>query len=182
MKHIMRTSAFLLFALTSLSACSSVRDLVGLDRTGPDEYAVSVADPLTIPPDFTLRPPQPGAPRPQEVRAEDKAKQALLGTAANAPADAVPASSAEEAVLANTKNYASRVPADTIKSGTIPQPEAMRILSGDSATPVPVADETTAAPADPESERLNKIANAPTTDGGTIQLEAKDKPFWDSWF
>ncbi len=183
-----RNAALALLALTTLSACDTVRDLAGLDRTGPDEYAVSPTDPLVIPPDFTLRPPQPGAPRPQEVRAEDKAKQALLGvpagmaveTSSTAPAGA------EAAILANTKNYASRVPNEAIKQGAIPQPEVMRILGGGNA-PTPTA-ETVDVPAatdraiDPEAEKLGKIINAPTTDGTAIKLEETSKPFWDSWF
>lgn len=48
-----------------------------MDRVGPDEFAVESRAPLTIPPDFDLRPPQPGASRPQEPSAADKAKAAI---------------------------------------------------------------------------------------------------------
>ena len=51
--------------------------MVGLDQTGPDEFAVESRAPLTIPPDFDLRPPQPGAPRPQEVTAAERARKAI---------------------------------------------------------------------------------------------------------
>lgn len=50
---------------------------MGLAPTAPDEFAVESRAPLTIPPDFDLRPPQPGAARPQEVAAADKAKKAI---------------------------------------------------------------------------------------------------------
>ena len=43
----------------------------------PDEFAVESRAPLTIPPDFDLRPPAPGATRPQEVSAASKAKTAI---------------------------------------------------------------------------------------------------------
>lgn len=46
-----------------------------LDRKRPDEFAVARQAPLVIPPDFALRPPQPGAPRPQD--AGGPAQQAL---------------------------------------------------------------------------------------------------------
>ena len=51
--------------------------MVGLDRTGPDEFAVESRAPLTIPPDFELRPPQAGAARPQEVSAAERARKAV---------------------------------------------------------------------------------------------------------
>jgi hypothetical protein len=66
--------------ILSLPGCSSLRQAVGLDQTGPDEFAVESRAPLTIPPEFDLRPPQPGAPRPQEVTATDKARR-LIDTA-----------------------------------------------------------------------------------------------------
>ena len=48
-----------------------------MDRVGPDEFAVESRAPLTIPPDFDLRPPSPGAPRPQEKASNQQAKQAI---------------------------------------------------------------------------------------------------------
>jgi|ERR1700720_4349972 hypothetical protein len=62
---------------TSLLAGCGFRQLIGLDRTGPDEFAVESRAPLTIPPDFELRPPQPGASRPQEVSAAERARKAI---------------------------------------------------------------------------------------------------------
>ena len=64
-------------AALSLAGCDSFKRTVGIERTSPDEFAVESRAPLTIPPDFDLRPPQPGAPRPQEPSAADKAKLAL---------------------------------------------------------------------------------------------------------
>jgi len=48
-----------------------------MDRVGPDEFAVESRAPLTIPPEYDLRPPQPGAPRPQEGTAADKARKVI---------------------------------------------------------------------------------------------------------
>jgi len=64
-------------ALTLLQGCSDFRRAIGLDRTGPDEFAVESRAPLTIPPDFDLRPPQPGAARPQEGTAADRARKVV---------------------------------------------------------------------------------------------------------
>ena len=60
-----------------LAGCTDFRQLVGMDRVGPDEFAVESRAPLTIPPEFDLRPPQPGAPRPQEATAADKARKVI---------------------------------------------------------------------------------------------------------
>ena len=60
-----------------LSGCGSFKRDIGLEPTAPDEFAVESRAPLTIPPDFNLRPPQPGAPRPQEVSASEKARKAI---------------------------------------------------------------------------------------------------------
>ncbi len=51
----------------------------GLNRSRPDEFAVARQAPLVIPPDYSLVPPQPGAPRPQDTAASTQAMQALFG-------------------------------------------------------------------------------------------------------
>jgi len=66
-----------LSASVLLAGCADMRRIVGMDRVGPDEFAVESRAPLTIPPEFELRPPQPGAPRPQEGTAADKARKVI---------------------------------------------------------------------------------------------------------
>jgi DUF3035 family protein len=66
----------LLCSITLLSGCG-FRQLIGLDKVGPDEFAVESRAPLTIPPDYELRPPAPGASRPQEVTAAERARRAI---------------------------------------------------------------------------------------------------------
>ena len=66
--------------LLSLPGCTGLRQAIGLDNVGPDEFAVESRAPLTIPPEFDLRPPQPGAPRPQDMTAAEKARR-LIDTA-----------------------------------------------------------------------------------------------------
>ena len=60
-----------------LPGCAGFRQAIGIDRVGPDEFAVESRAPLTIPPEFDLRPPQPGAPRPQEITSADKARRVI---------------------------------------------------------------------------------------------------------
>jgi len=73
-----------LIALAALSACSSGGSKSGVmaGRTSLDEFAVSKRAPLTIPPDFTLAPPRPGAPRPQEADSSQQALSALFSDSA----------------------------------------------------------------------------------------------------
>ena len=66
--------------LVMVAGCGSSRGLVG--GGGPDALAVGRAAPLVIPPDFALRPPAPGTPRPQEADSSTQALQALFGGAA----------------------------------------------------------------------------------------------------
>lgn len=61
-----------------LSACGGVRKEIGLGRSNPDEFAVVAQAPLSLPPDYDLRPPQPGAPRPQDITMTRQAEQSLF--------------------------------------------------------------------------------------------------------
>ena len=72
----MRTFATVLVLGLALSGCGST-GLFNRDR--PDEFAVSRQAPLVIPPDFSLAPPNPGAPRPQDNDASSQALDALFG-------------------------------------------------------------------------------------------------------
>ncbi|MCK0129841.1 DUF3035 domain-containing protein [Erythrobacter sp. F6033] len=49
------------------------------NRDRPDEFAVQRQAPLVVPPDFSLQPPAPGAPRPTEGTAQEQALDALFG-------------------------------------------------------------------------------------------------------
>lgn len=87
--------------IVALAGCSGVADTLGLGRNAPDEFAVVDRPPLSLPPDFELRPPRPGAPRPQEVKTEERASQMLFGTKSGASrsSGADGASDGEKALL-----------------------------------------------------------------------------------
>lgn len=61
-----------------LGACSGFQDQLGLAKSSPDEFRVVARAPLTLPPDFSLRPPDPGAPRPQTGTPTDQARRAVF--------------------------------------------------------------------------------------------------------
>lgn len=63
----------------ALSGCESTRNAMGLNKVVPDEFRVVTKAPLVVPPNFALRPPAPGEPRPQELQPDSAARQALLG-------------------------------------------------------------------------------------------------------
>ena len=62
-----------------LTACGGLQSALGVGKNAPDEFAVVTKAPLIIPPDYSLRPPKPGAPRPQELQPTETARKALLG-------------------------------------------------------------------------------------------------------
>ena len=75
-----KTTAFLSLALAValLSGCETGRKVFSSDKTGPDEFAVYSRPPLSLPPDYKLRPPAPGTVRPQVDSAKYRAEQAIL--------------------------------------------------------------------------------------------------------
>ena len=73
-------SAFTILCSTGallLQGCTDLKRSIGLEKTSPDEFAVESRAPLTMPPDFELRPPQPGAARPQEKSSGQQARQVI---------------------------------------------------------------------------------------------------------
>jgi hypothetical protein len=64
-------------ASAMLAACGGGTGIFNRER--PDEFAVQRQAPLVVPPDFTLTPPAPGAPRPSEGTASEQALDALFG-------------------------------------------------------------------------------------------------------
>jgi hypothetical protein len=76
---IRKYAAFGLVAATALSlgACGNVRQSLGMTRVTPDEFLTVSTAPLSLPPEYGLRPPQPGQPRPQDVTPEVEARRIL---------------------------------------------------------------------------------------------------------
>ena len=60
--------------------CQQAREAFGFEKSAPDEFAVVSRAPLSLPPEYGLRPPKPGAKRPQEKVATERAKDTLLST------------------------------------------------------------------------------------------------------
>ena len=75
----MRSLLLVTALIPLIAACAG-----GGKRT-PDEFAVITKPPLTVPPDYALRPPRPGELRPQTLSSSERTEQILLGDRASAP-------------------------------------------------------------------------------------------------
>ncbi len=54
---MIRVSAFVILALLSLSACSNTtKEKLGLSKKAPNEFMVAPRAPLSLPPEYNLRP------------------------------------------------------------------------------------------------------------------------------
>jgi len=79
MRKLGSPHAAALALVLTLTGCEGVKQQFGLTRNPPDEFVVVSKAPLVIPPNSNLRPPEPGAPRPQELGARDNAQSVLTG-------------------------------------------------------------------------------------------------------
>lgn len=165
----------LVATILPLTACSEVKDQLGLTRRTPDEFAVISRAPLQIPPELNgqLPVPQPGMQRPQEISPSDAAQAAILS-------ERVPTtdaqSSAENILLQRAgateanPNIRALVNKEAVESTKDQRPVVKRILSiVDSKDQGPA----TVLDAKGEHQRLkdNKQTGQPVTQGDTPTLD-----------
>ena len=62
----------------ALCGCQSVREATGVAKLAPDEFTILTKAPLIVPPDYNLRPPQPGAADRNLSSPADMARTALF--------------------------------------------------------------------------------------------------------
>lgn len=92
--------------LTGAAACANVKDQLGIVKDPPDEFRVSSRAPLSLPPEYTLRPPRPGEERPQEGTTQQQARRSVFRLTEEEPAytngtaQGEPRSPGEQAFLA----------------------------------------------------------------------------------
>jgi hypothetical protein len=112
--------------ILALVGCGSGDDLsrdFGLQRDAPDEFQVTTRAPLSIPPDFQLRPPDPGAPRPQERTITQSAEVTVAPQTALAPQPSGGDSPGQDALIAAAgtpppPDIRSKVEAEAARSGS----------------------------------------------------------------
>lgn len=165
-----RTFLILTCAAATLSACADAKKQLGIEPiSGPDEFAVVKRAPLEMPPDFDLRPPMPGSPRPQEQATSEQARTAVLGQ--NAGSDT--ATKGENALLSDAQananpNIRQIVDTESVKSTSRKSPVVKRLLNIGS-------DKPEARVVDPaaEAQRLKNNAEEgkPVTAGATPNID-----------
>ncbi len=96
----LRSAAIIAGMSLALAGCSSdLKRSLGLELTGPDPFQVVTHAPLEMPPDFGLRPPEPGAPRPNEAPVTEQARTTVFGPTAPQPTALPDRSTGESALL-----------------------------------------------------------------------------------
>ncbi len=169
-----------------LAGCGNGDDIsrsFGLTRDTPDEFQVTTRAPLSMPPDFTLRPPRAGAPRPQELTPRDAAEAALAPQTALSGPQAGANSPGQEALLSASGPAA---PADI---RTKVDTDAAMAQADRSFTDKVMFWRTPADPSvvlDPqrEAQRLREnaaLGHSPTA-GDTPIIQRTQKSFWQSIF
>ncbi|MFA5592730.1 MAG: DUF3035 domain-containing protein [Micavibrio sp.] len=161
-------------AALSMTACDKTREQFDFTKKAPDEFAVVRHAPLEMPPDFTIRAPQPGAPRPQEPSMDAVARGAILGDEATRRIAREQGVSQGEAVLLQKTGAASASPAiraavdretaEIIKDET-PGIDTLRRWVGQK--PAEPATELVDPVKETERIRQNKAQGKPATAGKT---------------
>ncbi len=174
-----------------LAGCSGVQEQFSLTSTPPDEFKVTTRAPLAVPPDFNLRPPTPGEPRPQEGTATQQAKQVIFRASENAGLaldEAMPADGrtvGERALLVEAK--ADQAQSDIRRvvereSRTLREEDGylydVLVFWRDEVPPGQIID------AEAEARRLqeNAALGKPVTAGETPTIERKKKAFLEGIF
>lgn len=98
----------LMTATLLLTGCDKTRNVIGLDKQAPDEFAVVARAPLSLPPEYGLRPPSPGAQRPQEKTVQKQARKVLLRNSRVSTVDAIRAAKASGKVSTGEAAILSR--------------------------------------------------------------------------
>lgn len=136
-----RSKYVLVALLALLTACAdgSVRDTLGLNRNAPDEFSVVSRPPLSLPPEFTLRPPRPGE-EPRGLATDEQARSLLTGKPASVSTEnSLEAPTVNSAVTPVLRNDTLSNGASTLlkRAGSQPTDESIRSTLGeDAARPV----------------------------------------------
>lgn len=176
MKNVI-LSLFLASIALTLSACEKTKEQFDFSKKAPDEFAVTTRAPLEMPPDYNLRPPRPGAQRPQEETPVNEAKQAVFGAESTQPKiEAEPMTDGEaillqksnvDAIDPNIRDKIDQETAEIVKKETPTVDRLLGKVGKKVDTPATVVDPVK------EAERIiqNKETGKPVTDGETPTLK-----------
>ncbi len=119
----MRRHLAVIAVVVLIAGCSNVREQLGVEKSSPDEFRVYSRAPLSVPPNFALRPPRPGAARPQEGTPKDQAKRAVFRASASTR-------SVEEVMPNDGRSYGERSFLVTAGVGEA-EPDIRRVIDGE---------------------------------------------------
>lgn len=106
--RLVRSVSLCAGAALLLAGCGgSAKEALGLGKRAPDEFAVFTRAPLTVPPDYGLRPPQPGA-EPSAIMPRDDARATVFGYAAGRASAAPGAGNPRPGASAGTRSILDR--------------------------------------------------------------------------
>jgi len=183
----LRPVCALALAAITLGACDSgsLRRSLGLDSRGPDEFKVVTRAPLDLPPDFGLRPPQPGAGRPNELSVREQAKQTVFGAESPAVKMVAGRTAGESALL----RQAGAVDVDGSIRETVNRESAQLAQADRSLTDRLIFWRSTPPPGtvvDPAAEqqrlRENAALGKPATEGETPIIQRKQRGLLEGIF
>jgi hypothetical protein len=97
-RRIVETAAAVAIALAVAGCQTNLTEQFDLAADAPDEFLVIRKQPLVMPPDMALRPPEPGAPALAGIDTSARARAGLTGAAQPAGSDATTAG--EQAIVA----------------------------------------------------------------------------------
>ncbi|GGF15972.1 hypothetical protein GCM10011611_22170 [Aliidongia dinghuensis] len=198
MKRTAYLGTTLALLVIGLSGCSDTRKALGIDKAPPDEFAVVAGSPLTMPPDFNLRPPRSPSDKPPSETAAQAGRQtvfrladtkpstASLAVAATTGANGVPLSAGEQALVAKAgagsvdPSIRQQVDKETAQLNADNGPGFVDSLLF-WRDPTPPGE---AVDAQRESQRLreNAALGKPASVGDTPQIERKQRAWLEGLF
>ncbi|MSO70578.1 MAG: DUF3035 domain-containing protein [Alphaproteobacteria bacterium] len=177
-------AASLCAAASLLAGCEGARTFMGMDKSTPDEFAVVARPPLTMPPDFQLRPPrQAGTTAPTAQTQTQQARQTVFGVepaagARNAAPTVAQGQTGEGVLLAR----AGVGPTDAGIRGKVDRESAVltkadetfldRLLKWRTS---PQRGEVVDAAAEARRLKENQALGRPVTEGETPTIERKKR-------
>jgi hypothetical protein len=176
-------------AIAATAGCSNFRENLGLDKNPPDEFRVVSREPLSMPPDFELRAPEPGSAQTTRRSAREQAEQTIFtgddSGGSNGFAGPNGMSRGEQALL--TQAGAQNVDPDirqTIARETDRLEQAERNFVNSLIFWQQPAETAKVVDADKEAKRLreNTALGKGVTEGETPTIERKERGFLEGLF
>ena len=165
-----------------LIGCQSVREATGAAKSPPDEFTVLTKAPLVIPPDYNLRPPQPGIAARNSTEGDDQTGAAFLPPDPATAAAQLGAAYSESEKLLLTKTNALAVDPGvrrgiTSDIGEEDQgPAFAQKLLFQGATPPAAAPAASASATPSVSPKAAPALAAPALAGGTPSVSPQAAP------